>query len=63
MSSLEEVPEGALLVVMIDPATRHPVWVGTARDDVESGRSDVEVRKRLAFAVKKMFGDWGKPIQ
>jgi hypothetical protein len=63
MNTLEEVPRGALLVVMIDPATRHPVWVGSAKGDVESGRSDEDVRKRLAFAVEKMFADWGKPTQ
>ena len=63
MSTLEEAPRGALLVVMIDPATRHPVWVGAAKGDVEGGRSDEDVRKRLAFAVEKMFADWGKPTQ
>lgn len=63
ISTLEEVPKGALLVAMIDPATRHPVWAGTARGDVKSGRSDEDVRKRLAFAVEKMFADWGKPSQ
>lgn len=63
MSTLEEVPRGALVVVLIDPATRHPVWVGTAKGDVEGGRSDEEVRKRLAFAVERMFADWGKPPQ
>jgi len=63
ISTLEEVPKGALLLVMIDPVSRHPVWAGTARGNVERGRSDEEVRKRLAFAVKKMFADWGKPTQ
>ena len=63
MNSLEEVPKGALLVIMIDPATRHPVWAGTANGDVESGRSNEDVRKRLAFAVEKMFADWGKPAK
>lgn len=63
ISTLEEVPKGALLVVMIDPVSRHPVWAGMARGDVESGRSDEEVRRRLAFAIEKMFADWGKPTQ
>lgn len=63
LSSLEEIPKGALLVVMVDPETRHPVWAGTARGDIESGRSNEEVRKRLAFAVRKMFADWGKTAQ
>ena len=63
MNSLQQVPKGALLVVMIDSATSHPVWVGTATGDVESGRSNEDVRKRLAYAVKKMMADWGKPAQ
>jgi len=63
MSSLEQIPKGALLVAMIDPATRNPVWVGTATGEVESGRSNEDVRKRLAYAVKKMLADWGKPAQ
>lgn len=60
INSLEEVPKGALLVIMVDPATQHPVWVGTATGDVKSGRSNEEVRRRLAYAVKKMLADWGK---
>lgn len=63
ISTLEEVPKGALLVAMIDPATRHPVWAGIARGDVESERSDEQVRKRLAFAVEKMFANWGTTAQ
>ena len=63
LHSLEEAPKGALLVIMVDPATRHPVWVGSATGEVESGRSNEDVRKRLAYAVKKMFADWAKPAR
>ena len=63
LSSLEEVPKGSLLVVMIDPTTRHAVWAGIAKGDVKSDRSNEDVRKRLAYAVKTMLADWGKPAQ
>lgn len=63
LTSLEEVPKGALLVVIVDPSTRHAVWAGIAKGDVKSDRSNEDVRKRLAYAVKTMLADWGKPAQ
>ena len=63
MSTLTDAPKAALLVVMIDPATRHPVWVGAARGDAKSGRSHEDIRKRIAFAVNKMFANWGNPAK
>jgi len=56
MYTLENVPKGALVVVMIDAATRFPVWVGSAFGDVKSGRTAAEVRQRLSYAVRTMFG-------
>ena len=55
MYTLKDAPKGALIVVMIDPATRNPVWVGSAVGDVKAGRTSDEVSKRLAYAVKTMF--------
>lgn len=63
MNSLKEVPKGALIVILIDPATRRAVWVGTAEGDAKAGRSVEELKKRLAYAVEKMFADWGKPAK
>ena len=63
MSTLKDAPKGALLVVMIDPATRHPVWVGAARGDAKGGRSSEEIRKRIAYAIRKMFAGWGNAAQ
>ena len=56
MYSLTNTPKGALVVVMIDPATRNPVWAGSAVGDVKVGRPSGEVSQRLAYAVKTMFG-------
>ena len=59
MKSLEEVPKGALLVVMVDTAKGRAVWAGIAEGDVKADRSTEDVRKRLAYAVRKMFETWG----
>jgi hypothetical protein len=41
---------------MIDPTTRNAVWASSAVGDVKAGRSSEEIGKRLAYAVKTMFG-------
>ena len=63
LSSLEEVPKGALLVIMVDSQTGRAVWAGIAKGDVKSDRTNEEVRKRLAYAVETMLADWGKSAQ
>jgi len=55
MYTLMDAPKGALLVIVIDPATRNPVWVGSAYGDVKTDRTSEEVGKRLSYAVKTMF--------
>jgi hypothetical protein len=56
MYTLTNAPKGALVVVMIDPTTRNAVWASSAVGDVKAGRSSEEIGKRLAYAVKTMFG-------
>jgi len=53
--NFKDAPKGALVVVLIHPATRQAVWVGSATGDVKSGRSSDEMARRLAYAVKTMF--------
>ena len=55
MYTLKDAPKGALVVVIIDPATRNPVWAGRAVGDVKTDRTSEEVGKRLSYAVKTMF--------
>lgn len=55
MQTLENVPRGALLVVLIDASTRYAVWAGIAAGNVKSQRPAEETRKRLAYAVDEMF--------
>ena len=52
---LENVPEGALLVTLIDAQTTVPVWAGIAEAEVLEDPSTEDVRKRLDYAVSKMF--------
>ncbi len=53
--SMQNVPKGALVVVLADAATRVPVWVGTAVGDIQEKPSVEMARKRLDYAVTKMF--------
>ena len=55
MYTLQNAPKAALVVVFIDPRTRHPVWVGTAVGEIKSERSADEVRKRIDYAVTNML--------
>jgi len=55
MYTLTNTPKGALVLVMIDRATRNPVWAGSATGDVKAGRPSGEVSQRLAYAIKTMF--------
>ena len=52
---LENVPKGALVVVLLDGATGIPVWAGAARGNVQQEISSDDVRKRLDYAVTRMF--------
>ncbi|WP_428353932.1 DUF4136 domain-containing protein [Methyloprofundus sp.] len=52
---LEDVPQGALVVTLINVETGYVVWVGTAQADILEGTSPELVRERLDYAVSKMF--------
>lgn len=52
---LRNIPKGALAIVTKDARTDRPVWVGAAVGNVRSGRSDDEVRARLAYAIHRLF--------
>lgn len=60
MESLKNMPKGALIVIMLDAATRQPIWISAAVGDIKSDRTAEEVRIRLDYAVRKMFEDWPK---
>jgi len=53
--TLKNVPKGALVVVLADAKTRVPVWFGTATGDIQEKPTVETARKRLDYAVTKMF--------
>ena len=55
MSVLENVPQAALLVILIDAETGFVIWVGQAEAELSENPSGDIVRKRLDYAVTEMF--------
>lgn len=55
ISALQNVPEGALTVVLVDALTGLAVWGGVATADIQQDPDSEVVKKRLAFAVSSMF--------
>ena len=52
---LENAPKGALMVLLIERNSGRAVWAGVAVGDVKERRSPEDGRKRLAYAVERMF--------
>ena len=52
---LQRTPKGALVVLFIDGKTGNPVWAGSAIGDIHEQISSEDVKKRLDYAVTKMF--------
>jgi PBP1b-binding outer membrane lipoprotein LpoB len=55
ISALENVPQAALIVVLIDADTGFVIWVGQADAELSENPSDDLVRRRLDYAVTEMF--------
>ena len=55
IAALQNVPEGALTVVLVDALTGLAVWGGVATADIQQDPDSEVVKQRLAFAVKSMF--------
>ncbi len=52
---LKNVPKGALVVAFVDASTGYVIWVGEAIGNIQEKPTDDVVRKRLDYAVSKMF--------
>ena len=59
MHSLEQVPQGGLIVVLIDPETEFATWVSIATAELKGLEPDA-AKKRLEYAVQTMFKDLPK---
>jgi hypothetical protein len=55
LPKLDPVGEGALLIELIDAETGKTVWLGGAEGELRQSRSVEDGRKRLAYAVDKVF--------
>jgi hypothetical protein len=61
MPSLQTIPKGALVVVLVDAMNRRPVWVGVAGAELKRSQEPEAARRRLDYAVREMFRDFPKP--
>ena len=54
---LEDAPMGALSVILIDATTGLAVWAGVATANIQENPTPETTKKRLDYAVSKMFDD------
>ncbi|WP_455203831.1 DUF4136 domain-containing protein [Kaarinaea lacus] len=54
ITSLENVPQTGLIVVLIDPETEFATWVGIATGEIKNLDADT-AKKRLKYVVDSMF--------
>ena len=54
LSTLEDVPQAGLVMIMLDPETQFVTWIGIATAEVKNLDSET-TRKRLEYAVKNML--------
>ena len=55
LSTLENVPMGALTVILIDSTTGLAIWGGIATAEIQQSTDQEIIRQRLDFAVSSMF--------
>ena len=55
ISTLENVPQGALTVVLVDADTGVAIWAGQATAEIRQDPDQEMVKKRLDYAVSSMF--------
>jgi hypothetical protein len=54
------VPEGGLVVVLIDAHTGVIVWVGLAQGEIKKDADQETIKSRLKYAVSSMFKELPK---
>ena len=59
LAVLENVPQGALVIVMMDPETDYVTWAGIAVAEIKNMGKETAV-KRLNYAISKMFKELPK---
>jgi hypothetical protein len=54
LTTLEDVPQAGLVMIMLDPETQFVTWIGIATAEVKNLDTEM-VQKRLEYAVKGML--------
>lgn len=49
---ITNVPKAALSVVLIDVETERPIWIGSAKGDIQQGMDSEIAKKRIHYAVE-----------
>ena len=57
---LENVPMGALTVILVDADSGLAIWGGVATAEIQQSPDQDSIKKRLDFAVTGMFRQFGK---
>ncbi len=55
LTTLENVPLGALTVILIDARTGLAIWAGVATAEIQENPRQETIKKRLKYAVSSMF--------
>lgn len=55
LETLENVPMGALTVILIDAGTGLAIWGGVATAEIQQNPEQEVIKKRLDYAVSSMF--------
>ena len=55
LEKLENVPVGALTVILVDAGTGMAIWAGVATAEIQQNPEQDVIKKRLDYAVTSMF--------
>lgn len=55
LETLENVPRGALVLILIDATTSKAVWAGIATGEIQQNPDEEVTKKRLDYAVSSML--------
>jgi hypothetical protein len=55
IQSLQNVPKGALVVILVDAATGYVIWVGEAEGELQKKMDDKIASQRLTYTITEMF--------
>ncbi len=57
LTTIKNVPQGALVVILIDASSGAGIWAGLATGEVQKDPGPDVIQKRLEFVINSMFKD------